>query len=82
MLNIILRTVRGVTPYYEATIKSTKMEVFADRVEGYNDEDGHFEIHINNGYFLAGHLPCCVGWEDETACFDFCTAYSEGATNV
>ena len=75
MINIVLRTEKGVDPYYEVTIKSTKMEVFADRVEGYNDDYGHFEIHINNGYFLAGHLPCCDGWADETACFDFCTAY-------
>ena len=80
MMNIVLRTERGVEPYYEVTIKSTKMEVFADRVEGYNDKDGHFAIGINNGYFLAGHLPCCDGWEDETACFDFCTAYPQGET--
>ena len=75
MLNIVLRTERGVEPYYEVAIPSTNMEVFADRVEGYNEEWGHFEIGINGEYFLAGHLPCCDGWEDGTACFDFCTAY-------
>ena len=81
MLNIVLRTMRwSAEPYYEVTIKSTKMEVFADRVEGYNDDYGHFQIHINEGYFLAGHLPCCDGWEDETACFDFCTAYDSSVS--
>lgn len=71
MLKIVLRN-----ETHTVEITSSKMEVFADRVEGWHPEWEHFEIHVNNGNFLAGHLPCCAGWEDGTAVFDFCTAYS------
>lgn len=75
MLKIVLRTAQSDTDMNIVEIPSSKMEVFDDRIEGWHPKWGHFNIYINNGNFLAGHLPCCAGLGDGEAVFDFCTAY-------
>lgn len=76
-LELVLRTGMNDVPYREIRIPTTHVEFFEDRLECYNEVSEHFEVYINNGMFLAGHLPQCEGWADETAVFDFANVYAK-----